>query len=86
MQIINCAIIEDEPLGAKSLEALLKANHQEIRVLKFAKTLDEAAQVFADKTITLYFTDIELLDGNIFEVLKDVQLSKAQVHHFHYGI
>jgi two-component system LytT family response regulator len=78
MQIINCAIIEDEPLGAKSLEALLKAGHPEIRVLQFAKTLEEASKVFGDKSINLYFTDIELLDGNIFEVLKDIQMPKGK--------
>src|SRR5665213_1124807 len=78
MNTINCAIIEDEPLGAKNLEAMLKNNHPEVTVVKFAKTLKEASEVFSDKSIKLYFTDIELLDGNIFTVLNELQLEKGQ--------
>ena len=78
MRNINCAIIEDEPLGAKSLESLLKLNHPDFTVTAFAKTLDETRKTLSDKTISLFFADIELLDGNIFEVLKDVALEKGQ--------
>ncbi|MDB5284853.1 MAG: DNA-binding response regulator [Bacteroidota bacterium] len=78
MRTINCAIIEDEPLGAKSLSALLKSKHPEYEVVKFGKTLQEARDLFNDKAINLYFTDIELLDGNIFEVLRDTQLGKGK--------
>ena len=78
MRNINCAIIEDEPLGAKSLESLLQTNHPELTVVAFAKTLAETRKVFSDKTITLYFADVELLDGNIFEVMKELELEKGQ--------
>lgn len=78
MKPINCAIIEDEPLGAKSLESLLKFEHPEVNIVTFARTLSEAIEVFNDKSINLYFVDIELLDGNIFEALKHVSLSKGK--------
>lgn len=78
MRTINCAIIEDEPLGAKSLESLLANNHPEFTVTAFAKTVAQAEKLLSDKTISLYFTDIELLDGNIFEVLKNVELAKGK--------
>ena len=78
MKTINCAIIEDEPLGAKSLESLLKSKHPEFIVTGFAKTLSETQKLLSDKSILLYFADIELLDGNIFEVLKDTELENGQ--------
>ena len=78
MKNINCAIIEDEPLGAKSLESLLLNNHPEFTVTAFAKTLAQTRKVLSDKTISLYFADIELTDGNIFEILKDLELEKGQ--------
>jgi two-component system, LytTR family, response regulator len=78
MRTVNCAIIEDEPLGAKSLESLLKNNYPEIIVRGFAKTLEQAKDILSDTSIALYFVDIELLDGNVFEVLKDVELARGQ--------
>ncbi len=78
MRNLNCAIIEDEPLGAKSLESLLKNNHPEFVVRGFAKTLDETRKILSDKSIALYFADIELLDGNIFEVLQETDLEKGK--------
>jgi len=78
MKNINCAIIEDEPLGAKSLQALLENNHPEFKVSVFAKTLDESKKAFADKTISVFFADVELLDGNVFDVLKNITLEKGQ--------
>ncbi|HWB63313.1 MAG TPA: LytTR family DNA-binding domain-containing protein [Chitinophagales bacterium] len=78
MTEINCAIIEDEPLGAKSLEELLKKRHPEIKVIAFAKTLEEAAGLFNKPGITLYFTDIELQDGNIFDILNKIMLDKGK--------
>ena len=78
MRNINCAIIEDEPLGAKSLEALLKNNHPEFKVSALAKTLAETRKILSRPDISLFFADIELLDGNIFEVLNEVELEKGK--------
>ena len=75
---LNCAIIEDEPLGAKSLQSMIHNNHPEFIIKRFARTLAEAKEVFSDKSIGLFFTDIELVDGNIFEVLKEIELLKGQ--------
>jgi len=78
MKNINCAIIEDEPLGALGLESLLINNHTGFIVKAFAKTMEETRKVLADKTISLFFADIELRDGSIFEALKEVTLEKGQ--------
>jgi two-component system LytT family response regulator len=69
MKNVICVIIEDEPLGAKSLESLLKNNHPSYVVKRVAKTLQEAKDALADDSVSLYFTDIELVDGNVFEIL-----------------
>ncbi len=72
MKTTICAIIEDEPLGAKTLESMLKTYQPEFRVDAFARTLAEAKKVFNDPDIELVFADVELLDGNIFDVLKEI--------------
>ena len=78
MKTINCAVIEDEPLGAKGMESLFKSNHPNFIVTSFARTIEETKAVLSDKTISLFFADVELLDGNIFEVLKGLNLEKGQ--------
>ena len=51
---VNCAIIEDEPLGAKTLEALLQVYEPEFKVVSMAANLTQAAQVFRNKDIDLF--------------------------------
>lgn len=78
MKIVKCAIIEDEPLGAKTLKSLLKKYQPEFVVDTIGRNLKEAEEILNDDTINLVFADIELLDGNIFEVLKEVDLEEKR--------
>lgn len=75
---VNCAIIEDEPLGAKTMEALLQAYEPEFKVVSMAANLKEAAKVLGNKDIDLFFVDIELNEGTIFEVLNGLELAPDQ--------
>lgn len=75
---VHCAIIEDEPLGAKTLEALLQVYEPAFKVVAMAGSLNEAVRLLNDKTIDLFFADIELNAGNIFDVLQHVQLAEGQ--------
>ncbi len=78
MKIIRSAIIEDEPRGTQTLLSLIKENHPDVRVSRFARTVAEAKEALIDKTINLFFADIELLDGNIFEALDTTTLDASQ--------
>lgn len=74
MKTVYCAIIEDEPLGAKTLRSLLKKYQPQFEVERTGRNMAEAKEIFEDPDIDLVFSDIELLDGNIFEVLKAIGL------------
>lgn len=70
MKTVYCAIIEDEPLGAKTLRSLLKKYQPQFEVERTGRNMAEAKDIFEDPDIELIFSDVELLDGNVFEVLK----------------
>lgn len=70
MKTVYCAIIEDEPLGAKTLRSLLKKYQPQFEVERTGRNMAEAKDIFEDPDIDLIFSDVELLDGNVFEVLK----------------
>lgn len=72
MKTVHCAIIEDEPLGAKTLKSLLKEYQPQFVVDKLGRNMAEAKEILLDDDIDLVFADVELLDGNIFEVLKTI--------------
>ena len=74
---IRCAIIEDEPLGVKTLKILLK-NFPEVAVVRTGRSLKDAVEIFSDDSIDLFFSDIELLDGNVFEALSVASPQKGQ--------
>jgi two-component system, LytTR family, response regulator len=78
MKTINYAIIEDEPLGRKTLSALMEGYSTEFKLLQTATTLQQALLLFQNTNIDLFFSDIELADGNVFEALKQVELQRNQ--------
>jgi two-component system LytT family response regulator len=69
---IKSVIIEDEPMGLKNLTALLELNHPEVNVIKTAGNLSEARDAFKIEDAELFFVDINLKDGSIFEVLNEL--------------
>jgi two-component system LytT family response regulator len=74
MKVVRCAIIEDEPLGAKTLESLLKKYKPQFEVIYFGQSLTQAREIMLNKDVDLVFADVELLDGNIFDVLKAIEV------------
>lgn len=75
---VNCAIIEDEPLGAKTLEALLQAYEPEFKVVALAANVTEARKILKDDSIDLFFIDIELNEGTSLDILGSIELQKDQ--------
>lgn len=78
MKKIRAVIIEDEPAGTKNLLSLIKEYHTDVDILSCVQTVRDAKNVLADKSVDLFFADIELLDGNIFEALEVVKLMPGQ--------
>lgn len=78
MKTVYCAIIEDEPLGAKTLRSLLKKYQPQFEVERTGRNMAEAKEILLDEDIQLVFADVELLDGNIFEVLKETNIPSTK--------
>ena len=68
---MKVVIIEDEPLAREKLAKLVKRYDAKIEITGNLERVAETIEWFAQNSIPdLVFADIELLDGNIFEVFK----------------
>jgi len=67
--MVNAIIIEDETSSMEYLMSILKRNHQNINVLGWATNVDDAVKLIESETPEIVFLDIQLLDGNGFDVL-----------------
>ena len=71
---MNILILEDEPVASAHLTVLLARHRPDARVLGTLQTIREATDWFAaDHPVPdLVFSDIELLDGNVFALYDTV--------------
>ena len=71
--MIKVVIIEDELLAVKKLRRFLEQLNEPIKVLAELHSVEEAINFFkVDNEVDLVFSDIELMDGNAFEIYKEV--------------
>ncbi|MFN0291266.1 LytR/AlgR family response regulator transcription factor [Pedobacter helvus] len=71
--MIKVVIIEDELLAVKKLRRFLEQLNEPITVLAELHSVEEAINFFkVDNEVDLVFSDIELMDGNAFEIYKEV--------------
>ena len=66
---INAMITEDDLLSRAMLCDLLEDYFPEINIIGMAETVKDSLQLLEDHKIDLLFLDIELPDGNGFEIL-----------------
>ncbi|MEM6686264.1 MAG: LytTR family DNA-binding domain-containing protein, partial [Bacteroidota bacterium] len=71
--MINAIIIEDEQSSMEYLVSILQQNHSNIKVLGWASDVDSAVSLIQQTTPEIVFLDIQLNDGNGFEVLDELQ-------------
>ena len=73
--MIRAAIVEDEVRGLTNLKSLLRQHCPTVEVVGEAGTLEDAEAMFAEQGtgIDLAFLDINLPDGQIFELLDRVK-------------
>ena len=74
--MINVIIIEDELPAYKKLETYTAAHIPDSKVIGWARSVEEAKDLI-DQTnnIDLIISDIELLDGNSFEIFEEVKVN-----------
>ena len=69
MKKLNALIVEDEPSNHTLLKRLLKKHCQEVNVVAVAENVKEAVKAIRETDPQLVFLDIELPDGNGFDIL-----------------
>ena len=73
---MNVVIIEDEPLAAQALAALLTRLRPTARILACLSSVEEAVDWLRQEPAPdLLFCDIHLSDGNSFEIFRQVAVS-----------
>ena len=73
---MKVVIIEDEPLAREKLAKYIKRSDAKIEIVGNLESVAETIEWFAKNPMPdLVFADIELLDGNIFEVFKTCKLT-----------
>ncbi len=72
---MRCVIVEDEPYVAKHLNYLLLTCDKKIEVLTILSTVVDAVTWLSENEVDLIFMDIQLLDGNSFEIFDYVQIN-----------
>lgn len=73
--MIKILIIEDEIPARKKLTRFLEALDVQIGVVAEIDNVDAAMAFLSHENVDLIFSDIELLDGNAFEIYNKVEVS-----------
>lgn len=74
--MIKVVLIEDEAPARKKLKNYLKKTGSAIEIIKEIETIDETLSFFqSSPDVDLIFSDIELRDGNVFEVYKQLTIN-----------
>lgn len=74
--MINVVIIEDEAPARRKLIRFLEEVGEEVAVVAELTTVIDAIQYLStSKNIDLILSDIELLDGNVFEIYSSIKIS-----------
>lgn len=73
MQIL---IIEDELLSAKKLEQMILRFDKQYQILDTVPSVEKAVAWFQENEMPdLIFMDVELMDGNCFDIIRQIEIS-----------
>jgi two-component system, LytTR family, response regulator LytT len=73
---MNVLIVEDEKLAAKRLQRILTGIDESIQVIAIADSVRSAVNFFkSEKKVDLAFFDIELADGQSFDIFSEAEVS-----------
>jgi DNA-binding LytR/AlgR family response regulator len=74
MNKLNIVIIEDEKLAAANLEKIIKKLEPDANVLAILNSVKQAIAWLSQHKADLIFMDIELGDGQSFEIFREVKI------------
>jgi len=77
--VLNAIIVDDEEFARSSLYFLLQENCEQIQVSGIAKSVSEARVLLANNNVDLIFLDIAMPGENGFELIPNIQQTKAHV-------
>lgn len=70
---MNVVIVEDEQQNLETLEEILQNHCEQVKITGTASTVSEAVQVIDEVNPDLLLMDINLPDGNSFDILKQIK-------------
>ncbi|OCA80217.1 hypothetical protein BBH99_16395 [Chryseobacterium contaminans] len=73
--MIKVVIIEDEIPARNKLKRFISELDEPVEVVAEIDTVETAVNVLENMTVDLIFSDIELLDGNAFEVYEQISIT-----------
>ena len=76
MKRSTVAIIEDELRNQKLLTYMIENNCPELEIIGYAKGVNESLELIRSEKPSLIFLDIQLKDGNGFEILNKIRESE----------
>lgn len=77
-KMYNCLIIEDEQPAARRLQKMLEENYPEISVITALDSIETSVQWFnKNEAPDLIFLDIQLSDGQSFEIFNQVNVNSV---------
>lgn len=78
---MNVFIIEDEPLARTKLARMLVDNFDDVNVMGYAGSVTEAVEwlSFSGNKPDIVFMDVELSDGDCFEIFRQVKLDAGVI-------
>ncbi len=77
--MIRAIIIEDEANIREGLKKLIKLTSQEVEIVAETAYIEEAVQLIKQKQPDLIFLDIELEDGNGFDLLQQIDFKNLKI-------
>lgn len=73
-------IVEDEPIASERLANQIKTCHQDAEITRIFDTVEDTVAFFKNgETVDLAFFDIQLSDGNSFEVFQQVDINNPVI-------
>ena len=73
--MLRIIIIEDEIPARKKLRRFLEEQKEVIQIVEEIGTVESAIEFLENDKVDLIFSDIELLDGNAFDIYREVSIS-----------
>lgn len=76
---IRAIIVDDQEMSRIFLESMISENFREVEIVGIADSVESAVTIINRETPNLFFLDVELDQGNAFDILNQVDYSKSEL-------